>query len=134
MSHQYFGITALALIGVLWGAPGCDGLQDDGDGTRQTNIQFGKATQKWPQVGELLSNHRCTGTLIAPNAVLTAAHCISSAATMFHVDKDGARTSYNITTQVGHPSCSRASRSPPRAFLTSASDLSSLSVTRCLPA
>ena len=72
------------------------------DGSNQTPIMFkrivnGTQTNQHESVG--IVNNQCSGTLIAPNAVLTAAHCVGGVGETFEV---GGRT-YQVQQTVVHP-------------------------------
>jgi len=71
-----------ALIAVLGGAgcePGTEGSPEDTSiGRTEQPLIGGTVTAARPEVGTYNGTGGCTGTLIAPRTVLTAAHCIMS--------------------------------------------------------
>ena len=99
-----------ALAGVFLLAPA---LALANDGTVQQDVVGGTnaAAGKWPDVAAMLfdGQQACTGTLIAPNVVITAGHCNDPALTTVLVgtnalDKPGAGETIDVAKRVEFPS------------------------------
>ncbi len=78
------GLLALGLLALLVWAPGCGMEKPSSEETKlgslQQKIVNGIKNQAYPAVGSLTGNKTtfCTGTLIAPKVVITAAHCVDA--------------------------------------------------------
>ena len=73
------GMGIVCSLAVLCGCAATgDRGGSEGDGRRGTPIVNGQETSDYPEAGVLLQQGQafCTGTLIAPRAVLTAGHCV----------------------------------------------------------
>ena len=97
----------LGVFGALWAACGSCHVRSQ---TSADKIIGGRETSEWPAVGYLARNNDmwCTATLIAPNKILTAAHCVSPRngrdVYSFHVGpKVGATRAYGVSKVVAHP-------------------------------
>jgi MYXO-CTERM domain-containing protein len=81
VSHKQRGLVGLAL-GVLWGASACSGSPGDPLGSAGQSISGGALDAQDRNVFGLLIHggggvSACSSTLIAPNLLLTARHCVS---------------------------------------------------------
>ena len=97
-------------------AVGCgDGMSEEPVGSEEQAIQGGAVDKKDPAVGLvwIASGGFCTGTLIAPNVVLTAGHCVEEAVSAFYtgagkiasgVATPIGMTEHRVIDQVAHPS------------------------------
>lgn len=95
----FFGATLL-LAGVA--APGCAAAADDAepaDGQTESAVVAGTQTYAKPGIGMFTSQGSyCTGTLITPRVVLTAAHCLDY---QTNVDMRGRGGAFEIHPKAG---------------------------------
>ena len=89
---------ALAVLAASLAA--CGGLSTDS--AQDAEIQGGKKDTGHPAVGLvwISTGGFCTGTLIAPQAVLTAAHCVADRVSVFYTGTGTASTSVSEPTDL----------------------------------
>lgn len=71
-TSRFVGIAGLGLLGA------CGGTEEPTPPATEDTLTNAQATSKYPAIGQLIINNNswCTATLVAPNALLTAAHCV----------------------------------------------------------
>jgi hypothetical protein len=84
-SHSRFskiwrlGISASCILGGALGSVGCSSAVEEAPVEGTQPLKGGNVTNAFGVVQFTLANNGgCTGTMIAPNAILTAAHCFNS--------------------------------------------------------
>jgi trypsin len=100
-----FGLFLCALGGAACAGEAPSGLEGVGD--VEAPIQGGQLETGFPAVGEVRlgggSGSRCTGTLIGPSHVLTAAHCAGTGM-VFRTGTDASNfVSHDVDSQIAHP-------------------------------
>ena len=108
MKFRHLSSSVGLMIGVL-GGTGCvtDGASIDPDhiASAFAPIQGGQLETGFPAVGQVLLGNGsfCSGTLIAPSYVLTAAHC-AGAGMVFNTGTDASNfISHAVDQQLTHP-------------------------------
>lgn len=85
------GVRYLLLLLSLLGLAACTNAtaEDDDSEEGSSAVIGGTKTFERPEVGMLLHGGRCTATLVRPNVVLTAAHCVTGLPKDADVSRDG---------------------------------------------
>jgi hypothetical protein len=104
---SFLSCLALPALAAGLGACAADGTDDVGVvASTQAPIQGGVLETGYPQVGKVVNQGGgyCTGTLISPSVVLTAAHCNSDTLTFYTGTKPADFVAHAVDRKVAHPS------------------------------